>query len=104
MSADSMGVYAMIIELDKAAKSSDGFVTTQAFNSPKVAQRALRKLAMGKDWLPRLKTGVDGAMLFARLKEIPREVRLHELLERMLPLIDDENLYDEAMEVLYGNG
>jgi hypothetical protein len=86
-------------------RSAEYKVTPYAvLNDIVYVRQYLINLIREQPWRPRVVTSIDGNVLFVKIKPVSRVRALEEALEKALPAIDDEHLYDELMEVLYGHG
>lgn len=103
VSRNTLEAIEILKELDEKAKSNDYYVAPKNVEHPERVRAQLRILARDRSWFPRLTTGLDGGILFVRLKETSRTVILERALEEALGHIDNEDVYDRIMEVLYGN-
>lgn len=102
ISKNTLQALEVLAELDQAGMSDKSHVIVVRPHNVMQFRRMLRMFAKDREWFPRLITAADGEMMFVRLKEISRVQVLERTLETVLPCIDDENLYDDVMEVLYG--
>lgn len=83
---------------------SPGFTTTPyvAKGRTETLRGYVRELIRNEDWNKRVNTAVDGEVLFVHVKQLSRVDVLTQMLEKALPAIEDERVYDECMEILYG--
>lgn len=102
ISRNTLEALEILKELDEAGKSNNHYVMTRTPTRPDLVRRSLRLLANDRDWVKRLTTAVDGKMLFIHLKESSRVEVLEQALEKAIQYIDDEAIYEELMQVLYG--
>lgn len=102
VTANTRVAYEIVAELTQKTQGNESFVIARECPSADAVRKSVRRLIGGRDWAKRVSIGVDGNMVFVRIKDIPREQQLEELLRKALGHIDNENLYDEIMEVLYG--
>lgn len=93
-----------------AAEIADGVKGAKEMTTPYTAngrtdtlRSYIRDLIRKEDWSKRVNLAIDGDVLFVHIKAVSREQRLEELLEKMMLAVEDEQLYDEAMEVLHGD-
>lgn len=96
---------AEIIENIKSdVKVNEYKVTPYRPRNPRAVRQYVINRIRGESWRDRIVTAIDGDVLFIKVKNISRVKILEAALEKVLPAIDDELLYEEMMEVLYGNG
>ena len=77
-------------------------VTPYPCENPNYIRKCVRDLIKDQPWKDRVVLAVDGKVLFVRIKEVSRLKRMEQLLESALCEIENEHLYDEIYEVLYG--
>lgn len=91
--------------IEHIVTSGEGLkVFSVEFDNTQQAQFSVRrKLRLTNPELSRkIVIAKDGNKLVIYRKPQTRVEQLTRLLEKVLPSIDDEHLYDEALEVLYG--
>lgn len=102
MVSNKLEAYKIIAEIQQAVKSSDSSVIVRESNTPQSLRKALRRLLVNEGLGERVVCAVDGRMVFVRVKSKPRAVVLEDLVRKMLNHIDDEGMFEEALEVLDG--
>lgn len=81
--------------------------TTKSYKpqcSPVTLRQYIRSEVRKNGWADRVNTAIDGDRVWVHVKEVSREKILERLIEKMMMETENELLYEEAMEVLYGNG
>ena len=97
ISKEALKIFEQVLPLLESGKE---FCRSFEVSDPNKIQNRLRGLAYEKGYTGIMYVSISGESIYVSRRR--GEDKLRKLIRKMMASIDDEKLYEEAMEVLYG--